>query len=55
MTRGIPMVSYWCGLPIEELSREQLIDALNWCGAEIERMREQAAKEREFMFSWLDK
>ena len=32
-------VTYWCGRPVEELSREELIEALNWCSAELERQR----------------
>jgi hypothetical protein len=32
--------STWYGVPINELDREKLIEALEWCGTEIIRLRE---------------
>lgn len=33
------MLNFWNGKPIEELSREELVEALTWAATEIEKMR----------------
>ena len=39
-----PMVSMWKGQPIEDLTREELIEALNWCAQEIQEQREDKSR-----------
>lgn len=34
-----PMVTTWKGKPVDELTREELIEAINYCGEEMERLR----------------
>jgi hypothetical protein len=36
--------SSWKGVPIRDLTREELIEALEWSHREIERMRAQSQK-----------
>lgn len=35
----VPKVSLWQGTPVSELTRSELVDALDWCAGEIERTR----------------
>lgn len=42
-------VTFWKGKPVTELTKEELIEALNWCGKEIERMHKQNEHDREFL------
>ena len=44
------MTATWEGRPIEDLSREELIEALNWCASEIQRLMKEKEHERGFIF-----
>lgn len=35
-----PMIVYWCGEPINDMTREKLIEALCECGRQLEVERE---------------
>jgi hypothetical protein len=39
--KGQQMLSEWEGTPISELSREELLGVVSWCGEEITRLREE--------------
>jgi hypothetical protein len=39
MKQAPETVSQWRGKPIDELSREELVEALNWCGRELQEIR----------------
>lgn len=43
-------VATWKGKPVEELSRDELIEALNWCANEIQRLMKEKEHERNFIF-----
>lgn len=34
-----PMLMYWCGKPVDELDRNELLTVISHLGAELERMR----------------
>lgn len=42
-------IEFWKGEPVTELTKEELIEALNWCGKEIERLYKQNEHDREFV------
>lgn len=39
MNKPINLVSYWKGRPVDELTREELLEVVEWCGREIEFLR----------------
>lgn len=46
----VPRVSYWGGRPVTDLTKEELIEALEAMGRMYERAMKDKAKEREFIF-----
>ena len=44
------MIAKWKGKPVDELSRDELIEALNWCANEIQRLMKEKEHERNFIF-----
>ena len=53
MTDDVPMVDYWMGELVAELTRKELISAISLLGREMMRMRESAIREREFVLDVL--
>lgn len=43
-------IATWKGNPVEELSKEELIEALNWAANEIQRLMKEKEHERKFFF-----
>jgi hypothetical protein len=43
------VVMFW-GKRIEEMTREELIDVVNWCANEIKRITKERQHERDFLF-----
>ena len=43
-TEKMPMVSTWKGQRIEDLSREELIEAINWLASELDEQRNDKAR-----------
>lgn len=40
MTRGdVVLVSTWKGRPMHDLSREELLEVVQWCGQEIQNLQ----------------
>jgi hypothetical protein len=37
-TSNTSQVSTWCGRPVTELSREELLEVIEYCGTEIQRL-----------------
>ena len=37
-TSNTSQVSTWCGRPVTELSREELLEVIEYCGAEIQKL-----------------
>jgi len=35
----VRLVSQWMGRPMDELTREELLEVVEWCGREIEHLR----------------
>lgn len=35
----VRLVSQWMGRPMDELTREELLEVVEWCGRDIERLR----------------
>ena len=46
-------VVFWMGKPVTELTKEELIEALSWCGREIERLYKQNEHDRVFLMDLL--
>ncbi len=42
-------IAVWEGEPIETLSREKLIEALQWCASEMETMRDDSRRNLEML------
>lgn len=40
MTPEIPMISYWNGKPVDNLSRDELIEVIKYLSAEVQNMRQ---------------
>lgn len=45
---AIPVIAYWCGGPVLDLSREELVEALSVLAREIEGMRSRHKSELDF-------
>lgn len=43
------MLAMWKGRPVTELTREELLEALDWCSLEIRRMREDHGRDMDLM------
>ena len=48
----IARIAYWCGRPVDTLSREELVEALNVMAAEAEAMRSRHRSELDFAFNF---
>lgn len=46
------MCSLWMGRAVSELSREELLDVIEWCAGEIERLRTDQARRAPYV-DWL--
>lgn len=44
-----PWKTHWNGVPIDTLSREELIEALEWCAEEFHRMYANDRRESEIL------
>ena len=44
-------VIYWCGQPLTEMTREELIGVINELAEEERRQRKEHQRERDFWFS----
>lgn len=42
----LPQLAYYCGRPIEDLTREELVDALNYSARELRAALDRASAER---------
>lgn len=46
------MCSLWMGRAVSELPREELLEVIEWCGKEIERLRADQARRAPYV-DWL--
>lgn len=46
---SVKMIAYWCGRPVTELTKQELIDALTLLAKDIEQMRERHARDLQML------
>ena len=45
----IPMVMYWCGEPIDDMEKPQLLEIIKWLADEVDYVRKQAQRDMDFL------